>query len=230
MSGKVIRNIVTDGLVWYLDGKNTKSFVSGNTIVNDLVNIGNDGVLTGTTNPTFNSNGYFSFDDSQRQYIHSKNSYPSLSTWTIEAWVRFTGSLAGKCSSVMCGQFNTKLNFSMGTNNYPSNSKIAIGFYDTAWRTTTGFDPDLNTWYHIIGTYDGSTIKQYVNTTLNGGTLSYAGTPSSDGKVRIATRWDDISAQLDFLKCDISNIKIYNRALSESEISQNYNALKNRYI
>jgi hypothetical protein len=39
-------NIVTDGLILYLDGANSKSYVSGSTIWNDLSRIGNNGTLT----------------------------------------------------------------------------------------------------------------------------------------------------------------------------------------
>ena len=106
---------------------------------------------------------------------------------------------------------------------------MTFGFFNGAWRNVTGFSMALNTWYHMIGTYDGSTINLYVNGVLNS-SLSYAGTAASGGEIRIARRWDDVSnVASNFFSGDIGVIRIYNRALNATEISQNYNATRTRF-
>jgi hypothetical protein len=62
MSFNYSPKIVTDGLVLYLDAANTKSYVSGSTVWNDLSRSGYNGTLT--NGPTFNisNGGSISFD------------------------------------------------------------------------------------------------------------------------------------------------------------------------
>jgi hypothetical protein len=193
---------------------------------------GNSRNATLVNNPTFNSsqNGYFHFTDTSFQYAVTPV-VPSLSNWTVEAWYRPTKSLTGKVTAVITNEFNltTSINYSFGNNNAPGSFTLAGGFYNSAWRTTTGFSPNLNTWYQGAVTYNGSVITQYNNATSQS-TLSYVGTPQSGGTVRIARRWDESATTAgNFFDGDISIIRIYNIALSPSQILQNYNAIKGRY-
>jgi hypothetical protein len=105
---------------------------------------------------------------------------------------------------------------------------LAVGYYNGAWRTTTGITPTLNTWTYYAGTYNGTILRQYTNN-AEVGTLSYSGTPQSGGEIRIARRWDETAIASNFLRGNISVIRIYNRALSAAELLQNYNAQKGRY-
>jgi hypothetical protein len=124
---------------------------------------------------------------------------------------------------------SSKFNFTMGTNSAPANYNINVGFFDGGWRRTAGFAPTLNAWYHVVGTYDGSTVKQYVNAALDTQT-AYSGTPQSGGEVRIARRWDSSSTDsVNFFPGDISVVRIYNRALTSLEVEQNFDSEKNRF-
>ena len=107
-------------------------------------------------------------------------------------------------------------------------TNISAGFFDGAWHNTSGFQPAVNTWYQSVGTYDGSTLVQYVNGASQS-SLSYTGTPSSGGLVRIASRWDDQASSIDFFPGDIAIVKIYNTALSGADVLQNFNANRLRF-
>ncbi len=186
--------------------------------------------LVNTPSFTTSQGGYFHFTDTSFQYANSAV-VPSLSNWTIEAWYRPTKSLVGKVTSVICNEFNlvNALNYSLGSNNAPGSYAFAGGYYNGAWRSTTGLSPNLNTWYQGVVTYNGNTIIQY-NNGASQSTLSYVGTSTSGGVVRIARRWDE-SATLasNFFDGDISIVRIYNVALSSTQVLQNYNAIKSRY-
>jgi hypothetical protein len=59
--------------------------------------------------------------------------------------------------------------------------------------------------------------------------LSYTGTPQSGGEIRIARRWDSPLTSSNMMPADIGVIKIYSRALSGSEVTENFEALRDRY-
>lgn len=220
--------IVTDGLVFCIDAGNSKSYPGSGSSWTD-VQSNNNVTLSGSPSYSNNNKGYLSFSSASSQY-GTASSPGNLSTWTVETFVRFTSSYSTKVSSIVTGQYNlsNKLNFSIGTNNAPINYNIAVGFFDGSWHNTTGVAYATNTWVHIVGSYDGATVKQFTNG-VQVQTLSYAGTPSSGGELRINRRWDDTVTSGNLFDSNISLIRIYNRALSSSEIAQNYNASKGRF-
>ena len=78
-------NIVTDGLVLLLDAANTKSYVSGSTIWNDLSRSGNTGTLT--NGPTYNSsNGGSIVFDGSNDFIEGTITVPT--SFTFNVWLK----------------------------------------------------------------------------------------------------------------------------------------------
>jgi hypothetical protein len=89
--------------------------------------------------------------------------------------------------------------------------------------------PTINsdTWYHTILTYDGSSVALYLNGTLvasstTSGSLSYA----DGGNLNIGRK---NSFDGEYIQGKVSIARVYNRALSRAEITQNYNAIKSRF-
>ena len=80
---------------------------------------------------------------------------------------------------------------------------------------------------HVAGTYDGTTPLIYVNgvsQTLTGEVTAAAGAANRCyiGRTAYSNPF--------YFDGKIANVKIYNRALTSTEVVQNYNALKNRFI
>jgi len=94
-----------------------------------------------------------------------------------------------------------------------------VGGKDTLDGTTV---LEFNTWYHIVATYDGTTMKLYVNGQLdNSKDHAYGGVIKTTGNPRyIGKRPSDTETQWLGL---IDEVRIYNRALSAEEISDLYN-------
>jgi hypothetical protein len=222
--------VISSGLQLNLDAGNSTSYGGSGTTWYDLTANARNATLYNT--PTYSSSqgGYFSFADTSFEYAAVPN-IGNLTQWTVESWARPTASLSGKVTAVVCNEFDlgSKLNFSLGTNRAPTSYNLCAGYYNGAWRTTDGFTPSLNTWYQIVGTYDGTTLRQYTNG-VAGTPLAYSGTPQSGGEIRIARRWDSSANDAtNFFKGDISIVRIYNRALSGAEVLENYDAVKGRY-
>ena len=227
---KDYESIVTNGLVLSLDaGFVTSYYTSGSTWI-DISLSGSTGTLSNSPSYFDTSGGYLRFSKNSLQYGTVPN-IGSKSNWTVETWVRFNSSLNGQVAMVLGNQYNgsNAINFTIGTNGAPGSYNIQAGFFDGGWRNTTGFAPSLNTWYQIVGTYDGSTIRQYVNGSVSGGTLNYVGTPVSGGEIRIMRRWDSTVNSTDLFDGDLAIGRIYNRALTATEVSTNFNAQKSRF-
>jgi len=81
--------------------------------------------------------------------------------------------------------------------------------------STTNYPTDGNTWIHVAGTYDGTTMRIYYNGVLEG---SIAGPPAiltNDEPLRVG---QNDSAR--FFKGTMDDVRVYNRALSGEEIAE----------
>jgi hypothetical protein len=235
--------IVTDGLVLALDAANPNSYPGSGTAWNDLTPNKNNGTLV--NGPTFNdvNGGFFSFDGvNEYSYIDNSSLTYNRSNFSVETWVKPTGNH----SNFEVGAFS-KWNTGGGTDN-----EFLLGFWNTngpsplwftvqspqnsggfngrgAFNVESNFNYIVNQWYHLVGTFDGpnSTLKLYVD-----GVLVDTNTTFNDTQVKTVTTNYYIGAfevRLSIL-ASISKCALYNKTLSATEVLQNYNALKDRFI
>ncbi len=221
---------VTSSIMFSLDAGNSASYSGSGTTWFDLTGNGRNATLVNSPTYSSSNQGYFSFLDTSFQHATIPN-IGSLSNWTVEAWARVTKSLTNKVTLIAGNQYDgsVRVNYGIGTLNAGGSYNMATGFYNSGWFTTTGFVPTQNTWIHFVGTYDGSRIIQYSNAIINTSSIT-SQSPQSGGEVRIARRWDSASNDVNnYFAGDISIVRIYSRALSPTEVLQNFNAVKSRY-
>lgn len=237
MSFSFSPKIVTDGLVLYLDAANTRSYVSGSTVWNDLSRRSiTNGSLVGV--PTFNSNngGYFTFNGSS-QYVNCGNTSLEISAnttqITLEAWVfpvSFT-SYGGIISRV--GGVSPFGGWMLNVNSDGSVNKFDLAInISGSWRTwvtgggTFGTSLTTNNWYHIVGTYNGSTMEMY----LNGVKYNSVSYPGSIQYTSVNNLYVGLNGGGTYFNGRVSQVKVYNRTLSSAEVLQNYNTTKSRFL
>jgi hypothetical protein len=228
-------NIITDGLVLNLDAGNTKSYPGTGTTWTDRSGYGNNGTLI--NGPTFNtdSGGNIVFDGMDDFMEGNDGGLLNFGTgdFTIDIWMRFNTIQSGYRSIFARG------NPAGGT---------AKWFY-LAKFTTNNFlfavDDDIlkkeiisttaaqvNTWYNITGIRkSGNASEIYINGIFESSQSDAGNSLDADPNdclFRFAAHRVP-SGPYEFCDCKVSNGKIYNRALSASEVLQNYNATKGRF-
>jgi hypothetical protein len=180
--------------------------------------------FTLTNSPTWSSSngGYFNFVSSSSQYAICNTSLPSMSTWTVGVWHYYTGTETGSAPCIVTETFiGGGINYSLGKNN----GGFSSGFFNGGWRVTDGYSLTSGNWYYIVGTYDGATVKLYVNSTLVDST-SYVGTPTSSGAgIRLMERWD----LADYWGGRLAIVDIFDTDLGEPEITTIWNSTKSRF-
>ena len=100
---------------------------------------------------------------------------------------------------------------------HSSANVIQFFIYDGSWLTAnTNVDDSFNgVWHHVAGTYDGSSLKLYVDSTLRA-TTTYVGTIDiRTDNLTIGTN-SEVSGR--FYDGAVDDARIYNHALSEAEI------------
>ena len=80
-----------------------------------------------------------------------------------------------------------------------------------------------NIWHHLIGTYDGSILKLYIDGLLDSTDDSPGSCSNPNINFQIG-RWVGGSSQ--YFNGLIDEVRIYNRVLSAEEIRFHYNLLK----
>jgi hypothetical protein len=218
--------IVTNGLVLNLDAGFTPSYPTTGTTWYDLSGNASNGTLT--NGPTFNSadSGSIVFDGVDDIVTCATNSITSNSL-TFIIWIKrfsFGTQGTGLVFNRGGGGSTTGMNI-----NYPTPSN-GLGYHWNDDLNTYTYNPGLaiplNTWCFccvsvsptqaIFQVNNSTVVRSYTNVTANTtvGTNLMVGTDHTIGR---------------YVNANIAYASMYNRALSQSEITQNYNATKSRF-
>jgi hypothetical protein len=206
--------------------------ISGSTF-NDSSGNGRNATLFGTpTTTTVNGTTVLRLTSASSQYFGYTTGYGTSldSAFTFDVWCQ---NLSSATAGTLIGEWqNSTFNSGWSDAQMGFNAtQINCGVYNTGYATAqTGWNN--TTWYNIVTTYNGAAgISTYVNAvaggTKSGAKLSPGGTFLSMGKS------DGVGAYLNgvtnYFNGYIGAWKIYNRALTATEVSQNFNALRTRY-
>lgn len=227
-------NIVTNGLSFMVDAWCVGSYPRSGSTWKDISFSGNNATLINSPTFTLSGNGYFNFLSSSSQYT-SINDLGTLTNFTCEVWGKLnsaasSGTYPCYLTNVYPGPNGNVLNYAIGYAKFPWDGKIYGGFFNAgAWRLPAdGHTPTTDRWYHYAVTFDGSQILFYVDGVYFSSGTSAVGAISSGAGNRLMRRWD----LGDYLNGWLANTKIYRRALSSTEILQNFHAhgLPNNYV
>jgi hypothetical protein len=222
--------LVTADLMLHVDAGNPASYPGSGSTWYDLTTSGLN--VTLYSSPTYSSanGGYISFTPSSSQYGGTSGTYNggvALTRWTTEVWHYYTNVTVGNLSAIICSVYAGNVNFALGSPvGGASGKNLAAAYFAGSWYYTSSTYalPSVG-WYHIVGTYDGTNLKLYVNNVLTQ-TQASATTPGfGGGEIRLMRRWDTG----DYWGGYLAIARVYKRALSADEVNTNYQVNKARF-
>lgn len=210
--------IVTNGLAMWLDASVSYSYGGTGNVWRDLTSNEND-VTSGST-PTWNSGGYFTNVGGGFSKSSSTNTPTGGSAYTLTAWVKIS-DWSNRYGFIGIGN---------GGNNQMNQFRsgdISTGGMTNYWNANDLIVSSVaqnNTWTMVTATYDGSIRKIYANTTQASGTNSSTSLNVANSNLNVArTIYGEVFSG------SFAIAGIYNRAISASEITTNFNALRTKF-
>ena len=216
-------NIVSSGLQLYLDADNPTSYPGTGTTWYDLSGQGNDVTMqnSGSISYTASGGGYFTLI-SNGYFNRATTTLPTGSNaYSMSAWVQLGSSWGG--------QGIIGIGSSTGgnqTNQFRTTSTNALVnyWYGNDLSATGSLSPTTQ-WFNAVAQWNGTTRSIW----LNGVQIASAGASGLNVSSSLLQVGATNIGGSEPLQGNIGQALIYNRALTSTEIQQNYNATRSRY-
>ena len=224
LSATSVSGYITSDLVLNLDAGDNSSYGGSGTTWTDLSGEGNNGTISGATY----TSGYFDFDGTN-DYASTGTTLGAVadglfadasSSWSVTSFFNSDTVASGK--GVITGKGGgTGASATYATFRNGSNLNVRL----RGGTVTTVSTISANTWYEVTVTWDGSTAKAYLNgvfaTNLAVGTAAVQASNFTIGATNggLNTYFDG----------KVSLALVYNRALTASEVTENFDFFKGRY-
>ena len=230
--------IVRSGLVLYLDAANKKSYPGIGTVWTDLSGSGNNGTLVNGAAYNSTNNGSMVFDGTN-DYVNCGNIIQGRTTFSAVSWINSTDLRAGSNGTYMNPSiFGTQHGSGISGDFALTLKNGYIGFYhelnSNGQINTTKLVSD-GIWHMVSVTKTTlGVITLFVDSTEvysgSGFTSSLRTTDLQFYNWELGRAyWYGEDASLLRYNGKISNHIFYNRALTATEIRQNFNTTRGRY-
>lgn len=237
--GNFIRpSIVRNGLILHLDAANPKSYIGTGTTVNDLSGNGYNGTLINGLGVSTTNAGVFTFDG-VNDWINCGTPAKigsTLTGLTVAVWIKPT--VAGVNCIAENGDSYATNTFYMFQENA---TELTFNIYGQTVAATNDYSVrycastyQINNWYYFVGTWTsgGGFPNVYLNGVLSNGRTggNNVVTPrNGNTPLGIGARPNTVGGAGNFFAGNMGMVQMYDRALTATEILQNYNATKGRF-
>lgn len=219
--------INTSGLLVHLDAANTSSYPGSGTTWSDLSGNGNNCTLYNGVTFSSNNGGYLIFNGSNSYGEIADNANLRPSSFTTSVWCYINVAIGSPSCCVLSKHNSSGSTYGWG---HALNTAGTWGAFIKV--TTTEYDcpsavAGYNRWWNFVCTVSSnSSMTAYLNGSLVGSTAIPATTNTNTFAIRLA---DSVDTFWSIFGGYISHVLYYNRALSATEVSDNYNAIRGRY-
>lgn len=219
-------NIPTDGVQFVFDPRNPASLAGTyKTLIDD--------VTATVTGATLSGTGYtlgFGFSGATDSLSFGNLSRVNLTaSLTVMGWI-YPRSFGGGSSGRIFDKFKTTIpqsGFALWIDNAIGTNAIVYG---TGWAVSTTVarlsnQVDLNTWQHFAAVHSGTTVTFYKNGSSIGSSSSI--TAPTSGSVNACV--GNNAGGTNNFDGILGAVRIFNRAMTSTEILQTYNATRSKY-
>jgi hypothetical protein len=220
---------VASNLVLYYDPSNTSSYSGSGTVLNDLSGNGLTGTLSNVTytSPAFNFNG----TNSTISVPDNALLEPGSGDWTMEAWINHS-VIAGSSRIIFAktdGGNAQDWGYGLRT------SAVGVTFAEVG-NGTTSLQSNTSTlttgiWYQVVAVWTNvatNTFELFINGVSQGSkSHSFTSIRNTTNPLYIGSFNNGQFSQ--WLNGSVGIVRIYNSALTSSQVTQNFNADKTKY-
>lgn len=212
-----------NGLQWHKNSYSSPKAIFGTrTTANTLID------LTGRTSITATSLTYPYDGDTSLPFSFTPNNYIQLANdlgYTTEvsvfAWIRHLGTPSSGGYHIIFGGIELEISIPVST------GEVRTGIYTNARYVSNHGSGLLDGKWHYVGfTFSGTTKTSYIDG-VNVGTQTTAGSLTANFANRTMGRFGTNTTYTS--NCHIALATVHNRALSDSEVKQNFYALRGRF-
>lgn len=200
------------------------SWWPGDGDANDIISSNNGTFESGVTFVPGKVDQAFSFDGTEGVKVQDDPTLNLANAITVSAWVNRASTTYASPIVKKAGEGTNQQNgFALEFGGFIQNS-VYFWVYipGVGWRSSGGYPVANNVWTHVVGTYDGTNLKVYVDGALGSyvslppGTIAPSGNPLYIGRdpANLGRVYHGL----------IDEPSIYNRALSPAEIQAIFNA------
>jgi hypothetical protein len=229
------RFIPTNGLVLSLDAQNTNLYAVSTITAYDVSGNNNNGTLINGVQYVGDGNGSWKFDGTDDYINVTHNTSLNLaSQGTISTWINPFSLTQGLFTNIVAKNTGGAVNQQSYTLSW---RQVSGGLYGqicdglgTYNEVLVSFPTVANVWYNIVFTWNGSQLAIYNNGVVVGTSTQTINNQSllTDLTIGGYTYKGDGGGD-EYFNGKISQIYIYNRGLTSTEILTIYNATKTRY-
>lgn len=179
--------------------------------------------LGGTTVVKSGGNSYFNVVGYAAGISVPNQSFKGLYDVTMECVFKSTNTHTSYTGSFMSSGDWNNVHWAFGI--AQGNNQIQLRRPFLSWNYTV----NLNTWYHVVWRRSGTTNALYVNNVSQGDQTDSTDIALVSNATNTAIGRETYAGGYFGLEGHIGVAKIYNRALSNLELSQNFNAIRGRF-
>lgn len=237
MSTSYSPNIVTNGLVLYLDAANSKSIVSGSNTWRDLSGNNTNASLVNGVGYSSANKGSLTFDGVDDHASFTRPTDFATSSFSIVVWVKFTSKVWSSnyndlqividnnhsCNPNKGFVIQDRPDFTAAKGYCPLTFGKLSDVSECVVGASSSFAVGDGKWHCVVGTADINYSYLYVDGVYQGRDFNSGSLPQTTitlGKWQVGGR---------YLNGQMGLVQLYNRTLSSQEVLQNYNSTKGRY-
>ena len=240
-------SLITDNLILNLDAANNSSYSGTGSTWYDLTSNNNNATRTSSSEIVYNSSGWFdwtdgpSTDSTQGCFTLPGNSFTLGANFTIEVWNYYdaantpnSGSSVSPWQDGCLWTNSASADWSSGAGN---NNGFLFGYNSIVYRNTGGTEiqvdystnPSTRNWHQHVLVVNSGTGTVYVDKSSVASLSNFRTIGQSQGTLGIGIA-DKLSTNYrGEYNGYISIVRIYQQALTLTEITQNYDVVKDRY-